>query len=122
AKVVLAARSAKLLDALAAELDADQVLTVATDVADCDQVHALMQVALDRFGKIDILVNNAALGLAGPVATMDVSGFERIFAINVLGPLRTIQAAVPHMRGAGGGLIINVSSMVTRLTIPKIGG
>lgn len=122
AKLVLSARSTELLDTLVSELGPERVLAIPTNVANRDQVDALVQGTLQRFGTIDILVNNAAVGLSGPVATMSVNDFEQIFAINVLGPVYGIQAVVPHMRRSAGGLIINVSSMVSRLTIPMIGG
>lgn len=122
AKVVLAARSAAQLDALAAELGAERALAVPTDVTDRAQVAELVRRTLERFGRIDVLVNNAGVGLAGPVATVSPEGLQQAFAINVLGPLALMQAVAPHMRKPDGGLIINVSSMVTRLTIPTIGG
>ena len=122
AKVALAARSAAELEALAQELGAANAIAIPTDVTDCNAVDALIQKTLTHYGTIDILVNNAGVGLAGPVATVSADEFQQIFAINVLGPLYAIQAAVPHMRRPGGGLIINVSSMVSKLTIPTIGG
>jgi NADP-dependent 3-hydroxy acid dehydrogenase YdfG len=122
AKVVLAARSEKELNVLAQELGAERAFAVPTDVTVRAQVKALMQKAVERFGRIDILVNNAGVGMAGPVATLDTSHLERILSSNVLGPVYGIQSAVPHMRQSGGGIIMNVSSMVSKLVIPTIGG
>ena len=121
-KVVLAARSEKELNALAQELGTERALAVPTDVSVREQVDALMRQTVERFGRIDILVNNAGVGLAGRVAETDTAKFEHIFAINVLGALYGIQAVVPQMRQQGGGIIMNVSSMVSKLTIPMIGG
>ena len=121
-KVVLAARSEKELNALAQELGAERALAVPTDVTIRAQVDALMQKAVERCGRIDILVNNAGVGMAGPIATLNTSHFQRILSSNVLGPVYGIQSAVPHMRQSGGGIIMNVSSMVSKLVIPTIGG
>lgn len=122
AKVVLAARSVEPLAALEAELGHERALAVPTDITDRAQVEALVRRALERFGAIDILVNNAGVGMSGPVATLRPELFQEIFAINVVGPLYAMQAAIPHLRKPGGGLIINVSSMVSKLPIPTIGG
>lgn len=122
AKVVLAARSGAALAALAGELGAGRALAVPTDITDRAQVEALVRQALERFGAIDILVNNAGVGMSGPVASLDPAAFQAIFATNVLGPLYAMQAAIPHLRKPGGGLIVNVSSMVSTLPIPTIGG
>lgn len=122
ANVVVAARSAEPLEALARELGIDRVLAIPTDVTQPDEVRALVARTDERFGAVDILVNNAGVGLAGRVETMSVPDFEGIIATNVLGPLHAMQEVIPHMRASGGGLIINVSSMVTKLTIPTIGG
>ena len=122
ANVVLAARSGEALAALANELGPERALAVPTDITDRAQVEALVRQALERFGAIDILVNNAGVGLSGSVASLDPAAFQAIFATNVLGPLYAMQAAIPHLRKPGGGLIINVSSMVSKLPIPTIGG
>jgi len=122
AKVVLAARSEEPLVALAHKLGDEKALAVPTDVTVHAQIDALVRRTLEHYGRIDILVNNAGVAMAGPVATMDPAELERIFATNVLGPLYGIQAVVPQMRQQGGGLIINISSMATKLIIPTLGG
>ncbi len=77
---------------------------------------------VDRcYGRIDILVNNAGQSAAGPVAEVDPGDVRKIVELNIFGPLYMIQAVVPRMRARGGGLIVNVSSTVTRMTIPGIG-
>jgi NADP-dependent 3-hydroxy acid dehydrogenase YdfG len=122
AKVALAARSKEALSTLVSELGKERALAVPTDITDQGQVDSLVKQTLDHFGKIDILVNNAGVGLAGHVSTLDTSQFEQIFAVNVLGAIYAIKAVTPPMRQAGGGMIINVSSMVSKLVIPSIGG
>jgi short-subunit dehydrogenase len=75
---------------------------------------------VEAFGSIDVLVNNAGLGLSGRVAELRAEDLRYVFEVNTIGPLNCIQAALPHMRG--GGRIINVSSVVGRRSIPKVGG
>jgi len=121
AKVVLAARSGDLLTALAREIGEERALAVPTDVTKRAQVDTLMRRAVEKFGRIDILVNNAGVGMAGAIATLNPANFEKIFATNVLGPVYAMQAAAPYLRQNGGGIILNVSSMVSKLPIPMIG-
>ncbi len=122
ARVALAARSKDLLDKLAAELGIACTLSVRADVTRRDEVEALMGEAVGRFGRIDILVNNAGAGLAGNIATLNPQSLRNDFELNLLGPINAIQAVVPHMQRSGDGLIINISSMVTKLPLPVIGG
>ncbi len=121
AKVALAARSADLLTALAREIGEERALAVPTDVTDRAQVDALIRRTVEKFGRIDILVNNAGVGMAGTIAGLNPANFEKIFATNVLGPLYAMQAVTPYLRQNGGGIILNVSSMVSKLPIPMIG-
>ena len=121
AKVVLAARSADLVAALAREIGAERALAVPTDVTVRAQVDSLMQRTVEKCEQIDILINNAGVGMAGTIATLNPAHFEKIFVTNVLGPLYAMQAVVPYLRQNGGGVILNVSSMVSKLPIPMIG-
>jgi NAD(P)-dependent dehydrogenase (short-subunit alcohol dehydrogenase family) len=123
AKVVLAARSADKLSALAAELRAQgqAALPVPTDVCDPAAVQALVDQAFAHFGRIDILVNNAGQAAAGTVAAVNPDHYRAIIELNLFGPLYAIQAAVPKMRQGGGGLIINISSMVSKMKLPALG-
>lgn len=124
AKLVLAARSTDKLQALATELQGQgaEVLTVTTDMAVHDQVKALVDRAKQRFGRVDVLVNNAAVPAICPVEKLPDDIFRTMFDVNVLGPLHAMQAALPVMRAQGGGLIVNISSMVSRVIWPSMGG
>lgn len=119
ARLALAARSRPELEAVAATLPGTP-LAVPTDVADRAACQALVAATVARFGRVDILINNAGIGLAGPVAELDPADLERSFAVNLLGPVHLAQAALPHM--AGGGQIINVSSVLAAQTLPYLGG
>ncbi len=123
AKVVAAARSADKLKMLADEItrQGQEALAVTADMRDLVSIQALVAQALQRFGRIDILVNNAGQAAAGTVAEGSLDNFRKIMELNVYGVMAAIQAVVPAMRQQGGGMIINVSSMVSKMAIPGLG-
>ena len=122
AKLVLAARSEDKLGAVARSLPAGvETLVVPTDMTDQTQVRALIDRAYARFGRIDIVINNAGQSAVGTVATINPEHYRRIIELNLFGPLYMIQAVVPKMQAQGGGLIINISSNVSKMAIPGIG-
>jgi len=123
AKVVLAARSAEKLAAIAEDLQAKgrEVLAIPTDIRKRDEVIRMIKRAEERYGRIDILINNAGQAAAGTVAEVDVEDFRKIVDLNVFGALFAIQAAVPVMRKGGGGVIVNISSMVSKMHLPSLG-
>jgi NAD(P)-dependent dehydrogenase (short-subunit alcohol dehydrogenase family) len=94
------------------------VAVIQLDVTHPESIKAAVAATLDRFGRLDVLLNNAGYGLAGPLEAVDPSRLERQFATNVYGPVYTIQACLPHFRAQGSGLIINVSSIGGRLVLP----
>ena len=122
-RLVIAARNQEKLeqvgtDCLKAGAD---VLVVPTDLAELEQAQALAKSALDRFGRVDALVNNAGYGQMGPVELISPEDAKRQFAVNFHGPLTLIQALIPTKREQGGGRIINVSSLGGRLAFPAGG-
>jgi short-subunit dehydrogenase len=121
ARVVLAARDQSRLQALARTLG-DGCLVVQTDVTQRDQVDALVKETLASFGQVDILINNAGVGLSGIVADVSIKDMERVFAVNVFGALACIQAVVPHMRAQQRGHIVNVSSILGKVAVPQTAG
>lgn len=81
------------------------------DVADYNQVAALVQAALDETGRLDILVNNAAVAIGGmPVHEMTLEQWNRLISINLSSVFHGCKAALPHMIEAGGGAIVNMAS------------
>ncbi|ACU75407.1 short-chain dehydrogenase/reductase SDR [Catenulispora acidiphila DSM 44928] len=118
ATVVLAARRRARLDALAAEIGGD-TLAVQTDMRDPAQVRRLVETAVERFGRVDVLVNNAGQGLHVPIEQITIEDLAAVVELNVYGALVAMQAVIPLMREAGGGCVINVSSGTTRMPAPR---
>lgn len=95
--------------ALAAELGARAVYH-RTDVAEAAQVDALMQAAVDAFGRLDVLFNNAGIGSFGETPDLPIEQWKRVIAVDLDAVFYGSRAAIPHMRKTGGGAIINTAS------------
>jgi 3alpha(or 20beta)-hydroxysteroid dehydrogenase len=95
-------------------LGEDRAMYAHLDVTDASQWRAVVDEATGRFGPVTVLVNNAELAgdALGDVRDLDPAQFDQIMAVNVLGALHGMQAIAPGMRSAGGGSIVNISSMV----------
>jgi NADP-dependent 3-hydroxy acid dehydrogenase YdfG len=111
--VVLAARREDRLKSLAAELG-EGALAAPTDVTDPAACAALVARTVERFGSLEILVNNAGLGLYGSIPEGDPDDWRRMFDVNVLGVLYSTRAAVRHMLARGTGDVVFVSSLAGR--------
>jgi short-subunit dehydrogenase len=120
ARVVFAARREDRISALADELDG--AIAVRCDVTDQEQVAALVQVALDAFGRVDVLVNNAGQGLQATTEQISLDDFRGVLELNLVAPLALMQAVLPAMRRQGAGRIVNVSSGTTFADVPGTGG
>jgi NAD(P)-dependent dehydrogenase (short-subunit alcohol dehydrogenase family) len=92
------------------QAEALDVELLEADVSSTDDVARVVKVALDRFGRIDGLVNNAAIGPLGTILDTDEALFDKIVAVNLKGPYLTSRAVLPHMIAQGGGAIINIGS------------
>ncbi len=119
-QLVLAARRQDQLEEVATlcRQAGAEVLVVATDIAQIEQVQALARKAVEHFGRVDSLINNAGYGQMGPVELIPPESIQRQFQVNILGPLTLIQALIPGMRQQGGGRIINMSSLGGRMAFP----
>ena len=120
ASVVLAARNEEALRTAAREVEAEggRALVVATDVAVWEQVYRLAEEAVGHFGHIDTWVNDAAVSEYGTVEEISLEEIERIVQVNLLGTIYGIKAALPHLKGGGGGTIINVGSVLSDRAVP----
>ena len=96
----------------------DNVLVTRLDVTDEESIHSAVAAAADRFGGIDALVNNAGYGAYGILEATSVDSMRRQFETNVIGLLAVTKAVVPGFRQRGSGIIVNVSSIGGRLTLP----
>jgi len=118
ASVALVARRRDRLEALAAEIAnaGGTALVVDSDITDRTQAEAAVEQVVERFGRLDTLVNNAGLMLLGPLVGADADEWDRMVSINVNGLLYTTRAALPHLlKAAGDGPrqvadIVNISS------------
>src|SRR5450759_32907 len=119
AKVVLAARRADRIKDLADELP--DALAVPTDLRNPAQIVRLVDATMDRFGRVDVLVNTAGQGLHVPLEHVRLDDLRAITELNVYAPLLAMQAVIPPMRRQGDGAIVNVSSMTSRMVLPGFG-
>ena len=115
AQVAITATSDTTLQAGAASLQdvggATAILPIRADVRRSEAVEQAVETAVTRYGGLDVLVNNAGVGLFRPVAEMTVEEWHRVIDTNVSGVFYACHAALPHLRARGGGWIINVSSL-----------
>ena len=113
ATVVLGARRVERIEAIARELEAagGRVLALATDVTRAAEVQRLVDATVEKFGRIDVLVNNAGLMPSSPLERLKVDDWDRMIDVNIKGVLYGIAAALPHMKARKSGHIVNVSSV-----------
>lgn len=116
---VLAARRAGRLQELGRSLGG--ALTVPTDVTDASAVASLITATVERFGRIDGLVNNAGVSLHVPLETLDADEFRRVLDVNVVAVAAMTRAVLPVMRAQHSGRVVNVGSGTTRHPRPGLG-
>jgi NADP-dependent 3-hydroxy acid dehydrogenase YdfG len=121
ATVVLGARRVERLKSLADELTAKggKALAVATDVTHCDQVKRLVDAAVQNYGRIDVMINNAGLMPSSPLERLKIDDWDRAIDVNIKGVLYGIAAALPYMKQQKSGHIINVSSVAGHKVTPN---
>jgi NAD(P)-dependent dehydrogenase (short-subunit alcohol dehydrogenase family) len=112
------AATARRLESL---VDLPAAAKLPLDVTRCESIHQAVGVVLERFGRIDVLVNNAGHAVFGAVEEISDEQVQRLFDVNVFGALRLIRAVVPAMRERRAGRLINISSVSGRLVVPANG-
>ncbi|HEV2147077.1 MAG TPA: SDR family NAD(P)-dependent oxidoreductase [Longimicrobiaceae bacterium] len=121
-RLALCARDPEELEAARRELHAAgaEVLAVRCDVADRDDVERMVERVLERYGRVDVLVNNAGIIQVGPLESMTVEDFEHAMAVNFFGAVHTVLAVLPGMRARRSGRIVNVASIGGKVAIPHL--
>jgi len=119
AAIVLAARSAAGLEALAGEITAagGHALTVPTDVGETRSAERLLAQAAERFGGIDVLVNNAGTNKRGPIERYSAEELAAVVQVNLTAPIVLTRLVLPYMRQRGGGAVVNVASIAGRIPV-----
>jgi len=123
ARVVLVSRNQASIDAAAAEVAGEtgaEVLALAGDVSQAAACDSLIQQTVNRFGRLDVLVNNAGGPPTGTAVGMTDEQWAAAFQTNLMSAVRLTRAAVPHMKAAGAGRIVNITSSGVRTVIPGL--
>jgi len=122
ARVAFVGRRLEKLQAAAANLPSEGVLCLSCDVSDRPAVMALVQQVIDKFGPVEVLVNNAGINTnPRSVAEVDPADWDRTVAINLTGAFNCVRAVLPGMRAQNGGTIINIAS-IAGLRASKLAG
>jgi NAD(P)-dependent dehydrogenase (short-subunit alcohol dehydrogenase family) len=119
-KLALVSRDEKLLQEVAAEVAAvgSEAAVFPTDVSDESQVVALEKAVAARFGRIQILINNAGINLRKPITDFTLEEWNRVQSVNVTSAFLMSRSFVPHLRGQGYGRIINMTSIMSHVSLP----
>lgn len=111
AKVCITGRRQQMLDKVAQSLPSGTVTTCSGDVSKDADVVRMVAAAVAFGGKLDVLVNNAAISSQAPVADLSREEWQKVFDVNLTGPFLLMKASIPHMIKGGGGSIINIASV-----------
>lgn len=121
ARVCITGRRQEMLDNTAQTLSSDRVKTCSGDVTDYKDVERMVEAALSFDGRLDVLVNNAAMDqVPKGVIDIDIEVWKRILDVNLTGPLFMMKASIPHMIRNGSGSVINISSVAGVRSIPEM--
>lgn len=122
AAVVICARRAAILEQTARDLAEDtgaEIVPVAADVTQTSQVEQVIQTAVDRFGRLDILINNAGTSRTGAFEALSDETWQGDLDLKLFGAIRATRAAIPHLRAAGGGSIVNILNLGAKAPGPR---
>ncbi len=110
AQVMVHGLEEELAQAVCQDLGAAAAYTIA-DIGDPEKCRELVQATVEHFGRLDGVVNNAALTTRSNLETTDAAMFDRIISVNLRAPILILREAVPHLRAQGGGTVLNVGSV-----------
>lgn len=119
-KVMLAARREDRLQELATELG-DSVAYHVTDVTNVEQTRALIAATIEKFGQVDVLINNAGVMPVSPLIDLKVDDWNKAIDVNIRGVLHGIAAVLPHLMERGSGHVINIGSVASLHVFPNFG-
>ena len=91
------------------------------EVSDRDSIHSAAHAVIEKEGRLDVLINNAGVGITGPVEETPGDEIQKAFDINFHGPIRVAKAVLPQMRSQGSGLILNITSIAGYMGLPYRG-
>ncbi|RKH41878.1 SDR family NAD(P)-dependent oxidoreductase [Corallococcus sicarius] len=121
ARVAICARDGETLERARVELEREgEVLALRCDVRDQVQVEAMVSAVHERWGAVDVLINNAGIIMVGPLESMTLEDFEEAIDVHLWGPLYTTLAVLPEMKRRGEGRILNVSSIGGKVSVPHL--
>jgi short-subunit dehydrogenase len=119
ASLVLLSRDSSRAEAARHRIDhTDRTLALACDVRHREEIDRALGLTMHHFDRVDVWVNNAGVGMRDTVADMEMSACRELFETNFFGMIACMQAVIPAMRQAGGGTIINISSVAGHIALP----
>ena len=119
ARIIITGRRRKVLEDMAGKLPTGSVEIFAGDVSREDDVKEMVKAALKFGGKLDVLVNNAGISMIGSITDIPMDNWLKTLSINLTGPFMMMKAAIPCMKEAGGGSIINIASVGGLRCLPE---
>ncbi len=122
AKIAICARNGEELERARMDLQnrGAEVLAIVCDVREENQVNQMIEAVRNRFGQIDVLINNAGVIQVGPLEVQTQQDFEDAMRVHFWGPFYTMQAVIPEMRERGEGKIVNISSIGGKMSVPHL--
>ena len=122
AKVVITSRDLGRAEAARHRIGSpDRTIAFACDVRRRTDLDGLLKTTLDRYGRVDIWINNAGHGLLDSVEQMSMVDCRAMFDTNLFGTIEAMQVVIPHMKSQGGGTIVNISSVAGHIAVPYMG-
>ena len=118
ARICITGRRREVLEKFAQRFSDNHITFCTADVSKSEDIQRMVETAVDFGGKLDIVVNNAAMGVPKTVVDTDLSVWQQVLDTNLTGPFLVLKHAIPHMIRAGGGSIINVASVGAIRGIP----